>query len=162
MYIDDDSWARICHSEILKLLRLSAALKSSWGKDTSYPGDVQKWTKDNPSTGQCAATSLVAQDFLNGVIHMNRNFYHYWNQLPSGAFVDFTHDQFGINEPIVTQGKVQKKSLLNGQKADRAQTKQRYKVLKKRVKKKIDSLSQLYFCCLLMLSQSTSMTLLKQ
>lgn len=145
MYIDDDSWARITPSEVLKSLRLSASLKSSWDKDTSYPRDAEKWTKDNPSIGQCAATSLVAQDILNGVIHKNSPFHHYWNQLPSGAFVDFTHDQFGINEPIASEGKVERKDLLEGERSDNALTNQRYKVLKKRATENLEGLAPTVF-----------------
>lgn len=81
MYIDDASWTRITSLELLQSIRLSTVLKSSWDKDTSYPGDAEKWAKDNPSIGQCAATSLVAQDALDGAIHVNRDFHHYWNQL---------------------------------------------------------------------------------
>ncbi len=145
MYIDNDSWTSISISEILNSLRLSTALKSSWGEDTSYPDDAKNWTQDNPSIGQCAATSVVAQDFLRGDIHKNSAYYHYWNQLPSGSFVDFTHDQFGINEPIVSQGKIKKKNLLKGKKANQALTPQRYKILRKRVKKKLKYLKPTLF-----------------
>ena len=100
---------------------------------------------NNPSTGQCAVTSLVVQDYVNGAIHGNSQFHHYWNHLPSGAFVDFTHDQFGINEPIESQGRVERQGLLKGEKAIRALTKQRYKVLKQKVRERIEELEPTVF-----------------
>jgi hypothetical protein len=145
MYVNNDSLALILPSEALDVLHLGAALKASWNEDTAYPGDMSKWTRNNPSIGQCAATSLVAQDLLGGTIHANSDFHHYWNQLPSGAFVDFTHDQFGIDEPIASQGEVERHSILQGEKASRALTKQRYEVLKERVQKELKRLKATVF-----------------
>ena len=143
--IDDRSWSRIYPQELMQSLLISAALNASWEKDTSYPDDANRWTEDEPSIGQCAVTSLVVQKYTGGTIHRNSKFKHYWNQLPSGAFVDFTRDQFKTKEQIESEGTVKRKDLLKGYKANSAMTEKRYRILLNRVESQINSLRPTLF-----------------
>lgn len=82
-------------SELFKLFELC------WSAETSV--DSNDWTRENPAWGQCAVTTLVAQDFFGGEIlrasledvdgyeYMRS---HYWNRLPDGAQIDFSQRQF--------------------------------------------------------------------
>ncbi len=132
-------------NEEVLILKLSDAFKLSWCKETAYPSDASKWTTENPSLGQCAVTSLIIQDELGGTIHKNAKFKHYWNELPSGVIVDLTKEQFNTNEEIISEGKVSSEDFLNNERAFEAKTKERYKVLKKRVKKNLKEIKPTIF-----------------
>jgi len=122
-------------------LRLAAAFRASWQKNTTHPDEVDKWSSVTPSIGQCAVTSLVVHDTLKGEIHKNPDFNHYWNLLPSGAFVDFTHAQFDIEEEIESRGVSDRRQLLKGERATKARTKERYEILRKSVKTQLRNLA---------------------
>lgn len=134
MFVTPRDWSKMTPDETWSVLKLSSALRSSWSSDTTYPDDAGAWTARTPSLGQCAVTSLVVQEVLGGTIHRNGRHHHYWNQLPSDALVDFTHEQFGITEPIPSDGLVSRRDLLVGEKAGQALTESRYKILRTRVK----------------------------
>lgn len=134
MFIVKGDWHKMSAYEALWSLRLSTALKSSWSERTAHPTDAEKWSKEHPSVGQCAVTSLVVEDYLNGEIHRNPNMNHYWNRLPSGAFVDFTHEQFGLDSAIESKGTAERGKLLRGARAKEARTRDRYRTLRHRVK----------------------------
>lgn len=134
MRISKDSLTILTESEALHFLKLSAALRKAWNKDTAYPDDAARWNENDPTIGQCAVTSLVVQDYGRGNIHKNSAFKHYWNELPSGAFLDFTREQFKTTEPITSEGTIIRSDLLSGERAGKAQTQNRYNTLKKRVK----------------------------
>lgn len=127
------------------ILRLSEAFRLSWSQETAYPSDASNWTTRFPSLGQCAVTALIVHDELGGKIHKNAEFRHYWNQLPSGAIVDFTKDQFDTKQAIVSQGTVSKVDLLQGQRAVEANTRQRYILLNNRVKKTLKQVKPTLF-----------------
>lgn len=84
---------------------LYTALRKSWRQDTAVR--PMKWLPHIPSTGQCAVTALVVQDYMGGdllrVINLGDS--HYFNRLPDGHEVDFTRGQFWEwapeDEPIV-------------------------------------------------------------
>lgn len=127
------------------ILKLSEAFKLSWGKETAYPSDATNWTKEIPSTGQCAVTSLIVHDEFGGKIHKNSKFNHYWNELPSGRIVDLTKDQFNTTEEIISEGNVSKEDLLEGERAIRAKTNERYNLLKNRVKDNLKKITPIIF-----------------
>lgn len=79
------------------LAEVEAALRASWGRDTS--DDPDEWTPDWVTRGQCAVSAWVIRELLGGEILIARvtpsvNEHHAWNRLPSGEEVDFTLDQF--------------------------------------------------------------------
>lgn len=134
MFITDAEWKKLTKREVWEILRMSAALSGAWNKETAYPKDQSRWHEGVPSIGQCAVTSLLVQNRLGGKIHRNDAFHHYWNEMPSGALVDFTHEQFKIADPISSEGVVSRDLLISGKGASEARTKERYKVLRRRVK----------------------------
>ncbi len=70
--------------------------KTAWCKETAHPAYQAKWSKDNPSAGQCAVTVLVVQDLYGGDIYsckVGRNS-HFVNII-NDKIVDLTADQFG-------------------------------------------------------------------
>ena len=72
---------------------LKELLEKSWSADTCYPPLKGRWTKDNPSLGQCLVTALVVQDCFGGDLLYCKHSDHYWNMLPDGE-VDLTRGQF--------------------------------------------------------------------
>lgn len=91
----------------LPLPELQYLVRTSAARHTSVsPG---QWSSDNPLYGHCAVTTVLVQDFFDGVIQRGelpkdwqerlgfRS--HYWNILPGGARVDLTRDQFPPDFP---------------------------------------------------------------
>lgn len=69
-------------------------LEKVWSAETAV--DPAAWTPERPSTGHCAITALLVQDYcggriLRGVVNGDS---HYWNEV-DGQEVDLTRDQFG-------------------------------------------------------------------
>jgi hypothetical protein len=94
------------------LAEIEAAIRSSWGRDTS--DDPEEWSTSNPARGQCAVTALLVRELLGGeivvanVLHDGRRVErHAWNRLPSGLILDLTRDQFRNGErfgaPVVEE-----------------------------------------------------------
>lgn len=75
---------------------LQMILKLSWDYDTCSPSFKSQYDGSNPSLGQCAVTSLIVNDYLNGKIMriMTSTGSHYYNVI-NGAVLDLTKDQFG-------------------------------------------------------------------
>ena len=121
--------------------KLKAALLNSWGIDTCYSKDIAKWTQQAPSTGQCAITALVVQDYLGGIILRNREYNHYWVSLNSKETVDFTKDQFSPEARIIKDDQVKRRDILRGERAEAARTPERYYLLKARVATELAKLS---------------------
>ena len=71
-------------------------IKKAFSKDTCHPSYKNKWSKENPTAGQCAVAALVVQSELHGKIArtMVNGSSHYFNILPDGKIVDLTSDQF--------------------------------------------------------------------
>ncbi len=87
---------------------LRPLLRAAWGPDTCDPHDLETWSPDNPSRGQCGVTALVIQDLLGGDLVLGEVYvgetkvgHHYWNRLPDGSEVDLTADQFQPEEAVV-------------------------------------------------------------
>jgi len=117
---------------------LEKALDNSWSKFTS--SDPFKWTKDNPSYGQCAVTSLVVQDYLGGeIVWANvmlvdgKEVSHYFNKIDN-IEKDFTIKQFP--EGTVIPVGITKLENFNSTRSyilSYPPTKSRYSLLKKNV-----------------------------
>lgn len=72
---------------------LRADLEQVWAADTAVDPDA--WRSDRPSTGHCAVTALLVQEYcggriLRGIVDAES---HYWNEV-EGSEVDLTRDQF--------------------------------------------------------------------
>ncbi|MCR4323452.1 MAG: hypothetical protein NUV37_00580 [Nanoarchaeota archaeon] len=87
--------------------RLETALRTSWTRQSS--SDPGNWSSDNPAFAQCAATSLVVNDYLGGEIVIadanlpdGSQISHYLNRV-EGVEKDFTKDQFPAGTRVVTR-----------------------------------------------------------
>jgi hypothetical protein len=81
----------------MTLAEIEAAVRASWGKDTS--DDPDEWTPERPTRGQCAVTAHVLRELLGGEILVARvtpsiNEHHLWNRFPTGVELDLTIEQF--------------------------------------------------------------------
>ena len=106
------------------VVKICNALSTNWSGETSYCDD---WSSSNPSSGQCAVSALVLQDYCGGEIRrcVVAGTPHYFGQV-----VDSTAAQFGtvaINYDTSTARSRQR--ILR-----HADTRQRYELLKGRVK----------------------------
>ncbi|THA76508.1 hypothetical protein E6R60_12965 [Streptomyces sp. A0642] len=96
----------------LLLADIEAAVRSSWGADTTTPEHRPHWTPDHPARDQCGVTALVLHDLLGGElirgeVHVDgvRTDFHWWNRLGPGTDIDLTREQFAAEE-IVSGGTV--------------------------------------------------------
>jgi hypothetical protein len=85
------------------LAEIEAAIRASWGRDTS--DDPDEWTPDWSDRGQCAVTAYVVRELLGGEILVARvspsiNEHHLWNRLPSGVELDLTLEQFRAGQTL--------------------------------------------------------------
>lgn len=82
----------------MKVDELYRIIEMSWEKETSYPSSQEQWSKENPSLGQCAVTSLVVNDFMGGKIMrcMCGDVSHYYN-IVNDQILDLTVEQFNDN-----------------------------------------------------------------
>ncbi|MFG2671814.1 MULTISPECIES: hypothetical protein [unclassified Streptomyces] len=94
----------------LLLADIEAAVRSSWGADTTTPAHRPHWTPGNPARDQCGVTALVLHDLLGGDLIRGevrvggvRTDYHWWNRLAPGTEIDLTREQFAPEE-VVTGG----------------------------------------------------------
>ena len=111
---------------------LKEALASSWSRETCYPPQRDDWSKELPSLGQCAVTSLLLNDLMGGKIFFNPEYNHYWIETEDGISIDLTIDQFGENVEIYSKSESSRESILEGKRAEIAETKARYKLLKEK------------------------------
>ena len=110
------------------LAQLRTALAASWTAQTASP--LVAWTLSGPSSGQCAVSALVLQDYCGGEIRkcLVAGTPHYFNRI-DGQVVDSTAAQFGgaaINYDASTVRSRQR--ILH-----HADTRRRYELLKERV-----------------------------
>ena len=118
------------HATCHKRAAVRVALAASWTAQTASP--LVAWSPSNPSSGQCAVSALVLQDYCGGEICrcVVAGTPHYFNHI-DGQVVDSTAGQFGavvINYDTATVRSRQR--ILR-----HADTRQRYELLKERVER---------------------------
>ena len=89
------------------LTDLESAIRSSWDEQTRDPAELEPWSCDNPSRGQCVATTAVLHDLLGGdmliadvYVDGEQRGHHAWNRLSGGGEIDLTRTQFHAGESI--------------------------------------------------------------
>ena len=110
-------------------------IQNAWCKDTCSPGDVARWTPDNPCIGQCAVTALLIQELLGGELmptSVEGFGSHYYNRLPSGDDLDLTRGQFPADSEVPPGEPRTREYVLDSPRAIAAGTRQRYELLKQR------------------------------
>ena len=75
---------------------LKEILPNVYCKETAHEDWKDKWTKDNPSVGQCVPTALLVQYYFGGEIYKLNNVSHYFNKI-NGEIIDLTKDQFDFD-----------------------------------------------------------------
>lgn len=105
--------------------------KRAWSEDTAHPSYRGKWSRSNPTAGQCAVTALALNDLYDWDIYdtvVGRS-RHFFNKDENGNVIDITKDQFGDTDIPYEQGrKRDRKDLLKS-----SDVKQRYEILKSKV-----------------------------
>jgi hypothetical protein len=124
------------------------ALQESWCRET---GAGDSGLSGMP-VGQCAVTALLVQDLLGGeIVRAEIARYdlrddgscavesHYWNRIPGMGDIDLTRAQYPSAEqcphpaPVIPPGDaVPRSRLMEGERAVRARTPERYALLKQR------------------------------
>ena len=76
-------------------------LRKAWCAETAHPSYRDKWSPENPSSGQCAVTALVVQDLFGGNIYSCKvgKFSHFINIIDDKIY-DLTAEQFGSANQI--------------------------------------------------------------
>ena len=54
----------------MNIERLEKLLRSSYTKETSHSAFKNRWSRENPTCGQCAITSLIVQNYFGGTANM--------------------------------------------------------------------------------------------
>ncbi len=117
-----------------QIKRLEELLEWNWSRQTCYPASRQLWHKGHKAIGQCAVTALWIQEVYGGQLVKSKKYDHIWNLLPDKTEHDFSRSQFlGENIILPIDLKVARYSVLNGAPAIRAQTQQRYELLKRKL-----------------------------
>lgn len=79
----------------MTIKKFFGTVKMSWTIDTAHRSYAARWSADVPSTGQCAVTALLVNDYFGGEIYtgltQNRE-RHFWNVV-QGHEVDLTKAQ---------------------------------------------------------------------
>lgn len=112
------------------------ALQSCWIKETSK--QPEKWTKTNPSLGQCAITSVIVKEMFGGIIirgEMKNGQTHYWN-IVGNDIVDLTRDQYKHELSFERISLVNEDKILSNE-----DTAKRLDILKKKLKKELEESS---------------------
>ncbi|WP_329038913.1 hypothetical protein OHT61_15615 [Streptomyces sp. NBC_00178] len=93
--------------EPLLIADIEAAVRASWGADTTTPEHRPRWNAANPARDQCGVTALVLHDLLGGElirgevrVDGERVDFHWWNRLGMGVEVDLTREQFEAHERV--------------------------------------------------------------
>lgn len=116
----------------MNLEELTKIIKKAWSKETCYKGLREEWTKENPSLGQCAITSLIVNDMFGGKIMrcMTQQGSHYYNII-NNEIIDLTIDQFSGRLPSYEQSEERIRDYILSNK----ETKERYELLVDNVNK---------------------------
>lgn len=106
---------------------LKEILLKIYDKSTVYYKWKSKWTKENPTYGQCVPTALLVQYYFGGDIYKHNIEFHYYNVI-DGEVIDLTKDQFKYDLDY-SQGK-KKQPILS-----QSETNERFEILKSKVEK---------------------------
>ncbi|WP_369216081.1 YunG family protein [Streptomyces flavofungini] len=122
----------------LLLTDIEAAVRESWGADTTTPEHRPSWTAENPARDQCGVTALVLHDLiggdlLRGEVHVDgvRTDFHWWNRIGGDFEIDLTREQFAPEE-VVTEGTV----VVRPERINRLR--EEYELLRSRVLRRLD------------------------
>lgn len=108
---------------------VEVALRESWSEQTCYGPQSSEWSSSNPALGQCAVSTLVLIEIMGtGIVVEDKSNLHFWYMDDFGE-VDLTREQFGVEVLIKPTGVISRESLLDGDGADIARTKQRFELL---------------------------------
>lgn len=112
------------------LAQLHIALTVSWTAQTA--SSLVAWTPHNPSSGQCAVSALVLQDYCGGEIRrcVVAGTPHYFNRIDDQV-VDSTAAQFGTVAIDYDTATVRSRHRI----LRHADTRRRYELLKGRVER---------------------------
>ncbi len=75
-------------------------LLNCWDLDTCAPRLRAKWSKDNPTWGQCSITAFLVQDIYGGRVYgvpLPEGGFHCYNDV-AGCVFDLTSEQFGTEK----------------------------------------------------------------
>ena len=115
--------------------KLKKLVRTNYKRETSYPPYQDKWSKENPTCGQCAITSLIVQKYFGGTIHrikLNTGDTHYFN-IVNEQIVDLTREQFDVENIKISYEEneiIDRQTILKNE-----NTKQRYKLLLKYIER---------------------------
>ena len=102
-----------------------------WDIDTCASRLRDKWSKSNPTVGQCTITSFIIQDIFGGDVYgilLDDGNYHSFNYI-DGVIIDMTKEQFDSRVLEYSLDNIQSRDVhfKNQEKYDR------YKLLKRRI-----------------------------
>ena len=115
----------------MTLEELKSNLDKVYCKETAHPDWQEKWTKNNPTYGQCVPTALLVQYYFGGEIYKHNVENHYFNII-KGQVVDLTRDQFD-HALDYSNSELQQPDLT------KAKTKERFEMLKNKVKQNLEN-----------------------
>ena len=111
------------------------ALSEVWCRETCAVRMRMQWTKDNMTLGQCSITAFLVQDVFGGDVYgvpLEDGNFHCFNDV-DGHIFDLTSEQFGDVVLDYSTGVPQSREI-HFSKDDK---KERYELLKKRLKQKL-------------------------
>lgn len=90
------------------LREVEEAFRSAWCRETCGESDLEDWSPQNPSRGQCGVTALTLHDLFGGDLLLAEvhypdgsvQGYHFWNRFSGGLEVDLTREQFDATEVV--------------------------------------------------------------
>ena len=116
---------------IINIEDIEKLLRANYTKETSHSAFKNRWSKENPTCGQCAITSLIVQKYLGGTINrikLSNGDTHYFN-IVNGQIVDLTREQFDIENINISYDEYE---IIDGQTLLKNEdTRQRYNLLLK-------------------------------
>lgn len=131
------------YDNIQTLDDLFELLLQCYEKQTAYPPCQEFYNYiTNPTSGQCAITSVIVQEIFGGTIHettVTKDMTHLFNII-SGEIIDLTCDQFtldGIMIDYEANKEVKREECLANE-----NTRKRFDLLKKKLINKIKSLAE--------------------
>ena len=116
---------------ISNLNEMYEVLRKCWCDETCPPRMREKWTRENPSLGQCSITAFLVQDYFGGEVYgilRNGGNYHCYNVI-GGVVFDLTSEQFGEEKLDYTNAFPQCRK----EHFSKAEKRERYELLKRKI-----------------------------